>query len=308
MKPSHASRVALSGVATLWWVCFHLPAVSLRYYGELAFKRAYFALFVRKRRERQLQSVVAQAMVRDFRAAEISVTPGFVGAEALRATNELLDRHGIREAVRTRKAESRDDSPRDYFHLSQETFPRDMVAQLLGEILPADLQPALELAHGRRLRCLKVSYHETDPTDPTVRVGGSLYNGHPFHIDGNPKFAKALLYLTDVDDDAGPFELFRHSRFRWLDELLRLAYQKKLFRVGGLHRIGLGLREHLPAFLARDTHLWTYDLDALRVRFPDALFRAIGPAGSFVFFNGGNLHNGSRDQKKRREVLHFIFV
>ena len=164
----------------------------------------------------------------------------------------------------------------------------------------------LELAHGRSLRCVKVTYKETGPEDPRIQVGNSDYNAHPFHRDGNPKFAKLIIYLSDVDEDSGPFEVYLNSRAPLFDELLRIANADKRFR-GRFSSFGRKMREHLPRYFKRDLRIWE-DETALRKRFNSDPRRALGKRGAVVFFNVRNVHNGSRDQKRQRRVLHFVFA
>jgi hypothetical protein len=95
-----------------------------------------------------------------------------------------------------------------------------------------------------------------------------------------------------------------HSRFPLWDELLRLAYSSKRARRS---RIAARLRERLPSCFRRPTHLWDLSVDEVERRYGRSR-RVLGRRGSFVVFEGMNLHNGSRDQKERREVLHFIFL
>jgi len=294
-------------VAALWWVLVHLPVVFVRYYAIPAFRSLYFRVALKRGREQAIASPETRRMLGDYEKLQIAASDRILDARAMQKLDLLLDACGCREAVRKRKAEAHREGRSDFFHLSQEALSASAMEQLFGGILPGDFKPMLELAHGRELRCLSVTYHETDGDDPTVRVGSSLYNAHPFHVDGNPKFAKALIYLTDVDDAAGPFEMFSDSRFPLFDELVRLAYQEKHFR-GRPRGPGARLRAHLPAWLRRPTHLWNDDVGDLQKRFPNAFHRITANKGAVVFFNGMNVHNGSRDQKKRREVLHFIFV
>jgi hypothetical protein len=224
--------------------------------------------------------------------------------DALDRVEDLLREAGCREAVALRKRNAKGDPAAVFFHLSQEPLSAERRRRLLEEIFPADFLPAYELARGRALRCHSITFHETDPSDPLTRVGESTFNAHPFHLDGNPKFAKALLYLSDVGDDSGPFEMIENSRFPLWDELLRLAYSSKLARRS---RIASRLREHLPAALRLPTQLWGLSAADVERRF-GPIHRALGRRGTFVVFEGMNVHNGSRDQKERREVLHFIFV
>jgi hypothetical protein len=299
---------AAAALASLWWVGWHLPKCFLNYYGVLAAKRLCFRAFQRRGREARLRSDTARELVRAYRESKLSASDTWLGPEAVERLDALVDASGCREAVRRRKAEARSGTLRgaDFFHLSQERFSPAAMDQLFA-ILPPDFVPALELARRRALRCLSVTYHETAPDDPQVAVGDSAYNAHPFHCDGNPKFAKLLVYLTDVDDDCGPFEMIPESRFPLGDELLRLAFQEKHFRPPAA-AVGRALRRWLPGFFRRDTHLWDEDAASLERRFGRPPRRVLGKRGTVAFFDGMNLHNGSRNQRRPREVLHFIFV
>ena len=113
--------------------------------------------------------------------------------------------------------------------------------------------------------------------------------------------------VWDVDETSGPFEIFVDSRPGVLEELLRLAYQDKHFR-DRPGSVGHWAWRHLPAALRRSTQYWDVDAETLQSRFPGRLIRVVGPAGTMAFFDGMNIHNGSRDQERPREVLHFIFV
>lgn len=290
--------------ALAWWFVWQLPACAVKYYGVPAAKRLWFALALRRSRERAVASETARRLVSEYRSNQISIQPDYLSPGALDRLEGLLRAAGCREAVAKRKRDAQGDPAADYFHLSQEELSPELCHRLLNEIFPADFLPAYELARGRALRCSKITYHETDPSDPLRRVGDSSFNAHPFHADGSPRFAKALLYLSDVGDSAGPFEMIESSRFAWWDELLRLAYSSKLAK---RRRIASRLREHLPAAMRRPTHLWDLSAAEVERRF-GPIRRALGRRGTFVVFDGMNLHNGSRDQKERREVLHFIFV
>ena len=115
-----------------------------------------------------------------------------------------------------------------------------------------------------------------------------------------------MLYLTDVSEASGPFEMFVGSRCALFDELCRLAYRSKQFK----HRkegIARWSRRHVPQWLRRETHEWDKTADDHAQRFGPPQ-RVLGPAGTLAFFDGMCLHNGSRDQKERREVLHFVFI
>jgi hypothetical protein len=288
--------------ALAWWFAWHLPICAVNYYGVLAAKRLWFALTQRRSRERAVTSATGRRIVAEYRANQISILPDYLSPAALDRLEGLLRDAGCREAVARRKREAKGDPRADYFHLSQEAFSPELRRRLLDEVFPADFVPAYELARGRALRCHSITYHETDPSDPLTRVGDSSFNAHPFHCDGNPKFAKALLYLSDVGDGSGPFEMIESSRFG--DELFRLAYSSKLAKRS---RVASRLREHLPAALRRPTHLWDLSAAEVERRF-GPIRRALGRRGTFVVFDGMNVHNGSRDQKERREVLHLIFV
>jgi hypothetical protein len=299
---------AAAAVASLWWVGWHLPRVFLNYYAVLAAKRLFFRAFLRRGREARLRSDDARELVRAYRESKLSASDTWLDGEAVERLDALVEASGCREAVRRRKAEADAGSLRgaDFFHLSQERFPPPAMRQLFA-ILPPDFVPALELARGRALRCLSVTYHETAPGDPVVAVGDSAYNAHPFHCDGNPKFAKLLVYLSDVDEECGPFEMIPDSRFPLWDELLRLAWQEKHFRPRAA-ALGRRLRRWVPATFRRDTHLWQEDAASLERRFGRPPRRVLGKRGTVAFFDGMNLHNGSRNQRRPREVLHFIFV
>jgi hypothetical protein len=298
------ARPLLRAAALAWWFVWQIPACAVNYYGVLAAKRLWFALAQRRSCKRALASKGGRRLVADYRASQISIQPDYLSPDALDRLEGILREAGCREAVARRKLAARGDPAADWFHLSQEALSPAQCRRLLDEVFPADFVPAYELARGRALRCYSITYHETDPSDPLTRVGDSSFNAHPFHIDGSPKFAKALLYLSDVDDGSGPFEMIEGSRFALWDELLRLAYNSK---VAKRSRIAMRLRDQLPAALRRPTHLW--DLSAAEVeRRYGPIRRALGRRGTFVVFDGMNLHNGSRDQKEPREVLHFIFV
>jgi len=297
-----------SALASLWWVGWHLPKHFLNYYAVLLAKELAFRAFQRSGRESLLRSDDARELVRAYRESGLAASDTYLGPEVVERLDALVDASGCREAVRRRKAEAQAGLRRDpdYFHLAQERFSPHARSQLFA-ILPPDFVPALELARGRALRCLSVTYHETAPDDPRVAVGDSVYNAHPFHFDGNPKFAKLLVYLSDVDEDCGPLEMIPHSRFPLLDELLRLAHLDKHFAPRSAV-LGRALRRRLPAVFRRDTHLWEEDAASLERRFGVPPRRVLGKRGTVAFFDGMNLHNGSRNQRKPREVLHFIFV
>jgi len=298
------SSPLLRVAALAWWFAWQLPACAVNYYGVLAAKQLWFAIAQRRSRERALTSEAGRRLVAEYRSNQISIQPDYLSPAALDRLEELLRESGCREAVALRKRRAEGDPTADYFHLSQEALSPALRRRLLDEIFPADFVPAYELARGRALRCHSITYHETDPSDPLRRVGESSFNAHPFHADGSPKFAKALLYLSDVGDGSGPFEMIENSRFAIWDELVRLAYSSKLAKRS---RIAWRLREHLPASLKRPTHLWDLSAADVEHRY-GPIRRALGRRGTFVVFDGMNLHNGSRDQKERREVLHFIFV
>ena len=299
---------AASALASLWWVGWHLPKLFLNYYGVLAAKRLFFRAFQQRGREARLRSDDARELVRAYRESRLSASDTWLGPETVERLDALVDASGCRDTVRRRKAEARSGPLRDadFFHLAQERFSPAALEQLFA-ILPPDFVPALELARGRALRCLSVTYHETAPDDPQVAVGDSAYNAHPFHCDGNPKFAKLLVYLSDVDEDCGPFEMIPGSRFPLVDELVRLAFQDKHFRPRAA-AVGRAMRRWLPASFQRDTHLWDEDAASLERRFGTPPRRVLGKRGTVAFFDGMNLHNGSRNQRRPREVLHFIFV
>ena len=295
----------LRALAATWWLAWHLPRVAVKTYGVRAAKKGWFALAQRRGRRAALREASSLDLVDAYRAEGLARSDRYLAAEGLEHVQKLLDRAGCREAVRQRKAQAPEDAGAvEYFHLSQEPLPAEALRELFEEILPPDLVPTLELARGRALRCLKVTYHETSPTDPVRRVGATAYNGHPFHCDGNPKFAKALLYLNDVDEGTGPFEMVPDSRFPFVDSLLRLAYSPRHFR--GRGETGRRMRAALPSWLIRGTHLWELDADGVTARY-GAPIRVVGPAGTLAIFDGMNLHNGSRDQRRPREVLHFVF-
>jgi hypothetical protein len=165
--------------------------------------------------------------------------------------------------------------------------------------------PMLELAHGRSLSCVKVTFKETSPDDPQIRIGSSDYNTHPFHRDGNPNFAKLIIYLSDVDEDGGPFEVYLNSRLPFFDEFLQIAYREKRFR-GRFSGFGRKMRDNVPQYFQRGHQYWE-DSDALLERFGGEPRRVLGKRGAMCFFNVMNAHNGSRDQKRIRRVLHFVF-
>lgn len=293
-----------TAAATLWWVCWHLPICAINYYGVLAAKQLWFALAQRRSRERALQSANARRLVAEYRSQQFCAIEGYLSPAALERLEGLLRESGCREAVAARKLAVAGDPDADFFHLSQQALPPELRRRILAEVFPADTVKAYELARGRALRCHSITYHETDPADPLTSVGGSRYNAHPFHSDGNPKFAKALLYLSDVGEASGPFEMIPGSRFGVFDELLRLAYSSKRARRS---RIAARMRSQLPARFRRPTHLWELSAAEVERRY-GRIRRALGRRGSFVIFDGMNLHNGSRDQKEPREVLHFIFL
>jgi hypothetical protein len=293
-----------SAVACLWWIGWHLPICAINYYGVLAAKQLWFALALRRSREARVHSPNGRRLVQEYRAEQISAIEGYLSAAALERLEALLRESGCREAVAERKRRAAGDPDADFFHLSQDPFSPELRRRILEDVLPDDFVPAFELARGRALRCHSITYHETDPADPLTSIGATRYNAHPFHSDGNPKFAKALLYLTDVGEGSGPFEMIPHSRFPLWDELLRLAYSSKRARRS---RIAARLRERLPSCFRRPTHLWDLSVDEVERRYGRSR-RVLGRRGSFVVFEGMNLHNGSRDQKERREVLHFIFL
>jgi hypothetical protein len=299
-----SSHPLLRFAALAWWFGWHVPICAVNYYGVLAAERLWFALAQRRSRERAVTHGDSQLLVSEYHANQISIRPHYLSAAALDRLEGLLRDAKCREVVAARKRDAAGDPDADYFHLSQEPLSPELCRRILDEVFPADFVPAYELARGRALRCHSITYHETDPSDPLTRVGETAFNAHPFHSDGNPKFAKALLYLSNVGEASGPFEIIPGSRFARWDELLRLAYSSKRARRS---RIGRRLREHLPAALRRPTHLW--DLSAAEVeRRYGKIQRALGPRGTFVVFEGMNLHNGSRDQKEPREVLHFIVL
>ncbi len=297
-------HLAASAAATLWWTLWHLPICALNYYGVLAAKRLWFALALRRARVARVASATGRRLVQDYQRDRISVIEGYLSPAALERLEGLLREAGCREAVARRKRQASGDPNADFFHLSQEPLAPELRERIFADVFPADFVPAFELARGRALRCHSVTYHETDPADPLTSVGDSSYNAHPFHTDGNPKFAKALLYLSDVGESAGPFEMVPSSRFGVCDELLRLAYGSKRARRSA---IASRLSRWLPACFRRPTHFWTLSAAEIEQRY-GRIRRALGRRGSFVIFDGMNLHNGSRDQKERREVLHFIFV
>jgi hypothetical protein len=260
---------------------------------------------LRRGREAQLRSEAARKMLRAYRESLLASSSDYLSPEVVDRLDAVVDECQCREAVRGRKADiklGRINHP-NYFQLSQEYFSPEARDRLLA-ILPDDFLPMLELARSRVLALRSVSYHETDPDDPMVSFGDSVYNGQPFHLDGNPKLAKVLIYLADVDEDSGPFEMIPESRPSLPDELIRLAYiEKHIPRIG----FGASLRERLPAFFRRGTHPWEEDAASLTRRYGHPPTRVIGERGTITFFEGMNMHNGSRNQKRRREVLHFIF-
>ena len=299
-----ASPVA-RGLAALWWFTCHLPWLFVKYYGVRSAKKLSFRLFGRRAREARIHSPEARRMLDDFARDRIASSSSYIEAGEFAAIDALLDEEGIRERVRARKRALAGVPDADYFHDSQEPLCAQ-ARERLFQHLPADFLPMLELARGRKLRLLSVAYHLTEPDDPAVRVGDSEYNAHPFHQDGNPKFAKVLIYLTDVGEGSGPFEMFVGSRFGLFDELLRLGYRSKQFkkRKEGIARWS---RRRVPAWLRRETHLWDVDARTHERRHGPPV-RVLGPKGTLAFFDGMNLHNGSRDQKELREVLHFVFI
>lgn len=294
-------------VAALWWSFYHLPKTLFRFYFLTAARRLYFRFVQRAGRVREVSSPEALGLLESYRKTQLAVSESFISDEALRNIETMIDRLGLESAVRERKQAVRGQtlSNSEYFHLSQEVVPKQQRQRLFDEILPAELIPMLELAHGRSMRCVKVTYKETSPDDPRIQVGASDYNTHPFHRDGNPRFAKLIIYLSDVDEDGGPFEVYLNSRPPPFDELLRIAYNDKRFR-GRFSGFGRKMRDNLPRFFQRDTRFWE-DTDALRERFGDEPHRVLGKSGAMCFFNVMNVHNGSRDQKRIRRVLHFVF-
>ena len=231
----------LTAAATLWWSLWHMPVCALNYYGVLAAKRFWFALALRPDRERRAVSASARRLIDDYRRDEICVFEGYLAPAAMEHLEGLLRESGCRQAVAERKAQAARGPDANFFHLSQEPLAPELNRQILQEVFPPDFLPAFELARGCTLRCYSVTYHETEPSDPLTRVGDSVYNGHPFHCDGSPKFAKGLLYLSDVGESSGPFEMIPHSRFGFFDELARLAYQPKRARRS---RVARWLRPH----------------------------------------------------------------
>lgn len=295
--------------ATFYWFGWHLPRLWIKYYLIPAGRRLGFRLRRQADREAIATSERARRLVAEYRCHRLAVADGYLDAEALTRVGAILERSGCQDAVHNRKAgmDRERIGPREFFHLAQERLPTGAVDELFREVLPGELLPTLELAHGRSLRLYSVTYHETDPDDPTIRIGASRYNAHPFHHDGNPKFAKLLIYLSDVDESSGPFEIFLNSRPGLLEELLRLGYQDKHFR-DRPNSLGAWARRHLPAWLRRSTQYWDVDAETLQRRFSGCLRRVVGRRGTLAFFDGMNIHNGSRDQERPRQVLHFIFV
>jgi hypothetical protein len=303
--PSPSVGATPSWVASIWWIGYQLPRLFVQYYVARAIRKIAFRLFLRRGREAQLHSETAREMLRAYHESFLASSSDYLSPEVVDRIDAIVDQFGCREAVRRRKADAesgRIDNPK-CSQLSQEHFSREARDQLLA-ILPDDFLPMFELARKRALVLRSISYHETSPDDPMVEWGDSAYNGHPFHLDGNPKLAKVLIYLTDVDEDSGPFEMIPDSRPSLPEELIRLAYiEKHIPRIG----FAAGLRERLPAFFRRGTHLWEEDVVSLTRRYGHPPSRVIGERGTLVFFDGMNMHNGSRNQKRRREVLHFIF-
>ncbi|MDH3212874.1 MAG: hypothetical protein OEM05_10350 [Myxococcales bacterium] len=300
-----AVAAGAAALASVWWFGFHLPKLFVKYYGVRAAKKLLYAIAYRRGSDHRITSPDARRLLADFAERRIAASETYLDPKTFEALDALVDEYGLRETVRTRKATLAGAQAADYFHDSQEKLSPEATERLFG-ILPSDFQTTLEAARGRRLRLLSVTYHETNPSDAMVRVGDSEYNAHPFHTDGNPKFAKVLIYLTNVGEVSGPFEMFIDSRFSLFQELLRLGYRSKQFK-GKQRGIALWARRRVPERLRRETHLWDLDAVTLEARYGPPQ-RVLGPRGTVAFFDGMNLHNGSRNQKERREVLHFVFV
>lgn len=220
---------------------------------------------------------------------------------------QFLDRHGVREEVWERKRALSDpdifrdhDSGiphADYFPIMQQAIKGEVRNRFVHEVFP-EVQEILELCHGRRLRIRSLGYQHNDGNDPSFEYGGSRYIAHTYHIDSSPRLAKALLYLTDVDSDCGPFELLPNSRRSFLSELLQVARLKKTFP-----KKERWMADRLPTFLNFRTH----GIDLSRESSKRNLVSFTGVAGTLILFNGMLVHGGSRNQTKPREVLQFVF-
>lgn len=110
---------------------------------------------------------------------------------------------------------------------------------------------------------------------------GNLGSGQGWHRDGITQYVKALLYLSDVDADHGPFQLVRHTR----------TLREQVSRI-----LESGLQFRQIAFT---------DADIMRLerRHPGSVTTFTGSAGTLVLALTRHIHRGKPIARGHRYAL-----
>lgn len=290
---------------TTWFLTSHLPRVWFANYGRVALARLGFSL---RHRQRLAEETTPLAVSKGLKRESFIIIKNYLSPAQVSKLEEAIASSRARETLQERKQSVRDRAPYetlgdegpvgDYFSVMQFRFDPDTRKRILNDIFP-QLHPMMEKVHGRKLRSFGMSLQCNDANDPQFEAAGNRYIAHTCHIDSGPRFAKALYYLSDVDETCGPFEIIPNSRFSHFDELLRIAFLKKALGT----RAG-EVRNAIPKRLRRPTHLADITADDLDRRG----VKVLGARNTLVLFDGMNIHCGSRNQQKPREILQFVFA
>lgn len=165
---------------------------------------------------------------------------------------------------------------------------------------------------GRKAKLVDVNPQINDPSDTfwldifPDREGEPIPDAAYFHCDASGGDLKAIIYMTDVGPDNGPFTYAigsNHLRVGKVDDLLREANDHN-----GLSGTDPEARRKfaaLPRFLQRK---WSFgnDLDnasPLSEAIRKAAWDVTAPKGSIVLFDTKGIHRGGMVEKGERRVI-----